>query len=107
MRAWLRANLWHEFLEAPEVTEELSRRFGRDLHPFPRLTTIMRNSQRKYGAIHTDGPSKIMTMLIYMNENWGQAEGGRLPGGASVKRESNRLFWLARGVTNIDKDLEA
>jgi SM-20-related protein len=78
MRAWLRANLWHEFLEGPEVTEELSRRFGRDLHPFPRLTTIMRNSQRKYGAIHTDGPSKIMTMLIYMNENWGQAEGGRL-----------------------------
>jgi SM-20-related protein len=67
-----------EELEGPEVTEELSRRFGRDLHPFPRLTTIMRNSQRKYGAIHTDGPSKIMTMLIYMNENWGQAEGGRL-----------------------------
>lgn len=65
-------------LEGPELTEELSRTFGMDLHPFPRLTTIMRRSQPKYGAIHTDGPSKIMTMLVYMNDTWQPNDGGRL-----------------------------
>ena len=65
-------------LEGPELTEELSRRFGRDLHAFPRLTTIMKRSQPKYGAIHTDGPSKVMTMLVYMNDTWEAGEGGRL-----------------------------
>jgi SM-20-related protein len=65
-------------LEGPELTEELSRKFGQDLHQFPRLTTIMKRSQPKYGAIHTDGPSKVMTMLVYMNDEWQQDEGGRL-----------------------------
>ena len=67
-----------EELESPELTEELSKKFGRDLHPFPRLTTIMKKSQPKYGAIHTDGPSKVMTMLVYMNDNWADDGGGRL-----------------------------
>ena len=65
-------------LEGPELTEELSRKFGQDLHAYPRLTTIMKRSQPKYGSIHTDGPSKVMTMLVYMNEEWQQDEGGRL-----------------------------
>jgi SM-20-related protein len=65
-------------LEGPDLTEELSRKFGQDLHRFPRLTTIMKRSQPKYGAIHTDGPSKVMTMLVYMNDEWQQDEGGRL-----------------------------
>ena len=65
-------------LEGPELTEELSRKFGQDLHPYPRLTTIMKRSQPKYGSIHTDGPSKVMTMLVYMNDEWQQDEGGRL-----------------------------
>jgi SM-20-related protein len=65
-------------LEGPELTEELSRKFGLDLHQYPRLTTIMKKSQPKYGSIHTDGPSKIMTMLVYMNDEWQQDDGGRL-----------------------------
>ena len=67
-----------EELEGPELTEELSTKFGRDLHAFPRLTTVMKRSQPKYGAIHTDGPSKVMTMLVYMNDNWNADGGGRL-----------------------------
>ncbi|MGO4571458.1 2OG-Fe(II) oxygenase [Microvirga sp. 2TAF3] len=67
-----------EELEGPELTEELSRKFGQDLHQYPRLTTIMKRSQPKYGAIHTDGPSKVMTMLVYMNDEWNQDDGGRL-----------------------------
>jgi len=65
-------------LEGPELTETLSRKFGIDLHPFPRLTTIMKRSQPKYGAIHTDGASKVMTMLVYMNPSWDENDGGRL-----------------------------
>ena len=67
-----------EELEGPDLTEELSQKFGIDLHDYPRLTTIMRYSQRKYGAIHTDGASKVMTMLVYMNDDWETGDGGRL-----------------------------
>ena len=67
-----------EQLEGPELTDALSEKIGQDLHPYPRLTTIMRWSQRKYGAIHTDGASKVMTMLVYMNDAWNLGEGGRL-----------------------------
>src|ERR671917_2445360 len=67
-----------EELEGPELTEELSKKFGLDLHQYPRLTTIMKKSQPKYGSIHTDGPSKVMTMLVYMNDDWGSDDGGRL-----------------------------
>jgi len=65
-------------LEGAELTEALSQKFGKNLHPHPRLTTIMRRSQAKYGAIHTDSASKIMTMLVYMNDAWQGDEGGRL-----------------------------
>ncbi len=65
-------------LESPEFTEEISRKWGKDMHPYPRLTTIMKKSQPKYGSIHTDGPSKVMTMLVYMNDDWGSDDGGRL-----------------------------
>ena len=67
-----------EELEGPELTEALSHKFDLDLHAYPRLTTVMRWSQRKYGAIHTDGASKVMTMLLYMNEGWDTGESGRL-----------------------------
>ena len=65
-------------LESDEFSAELSKKFGMDLTRYPRLTTIMRRSTHKYGAIHTDGPSKVMTLLVYMNDTW-QADGaGRL-----------------------------
>jgi hypothetical protein len=68
-----------EELEGEELTEELSRKFGRDLHPCPRLTTVMKQSQPKYGAIHSDGESKVMTLLVYMNDQWEGDDGsGRL-----------------------------
>jgi SM-20-related protein len=65
-------------LESPEFTEELSQKFGKNLHPYPRLTTIRRLSQAKDGRIHTDGPSKVMTLLVYMNDAWQDGGSGRL-----------------------------
>jgi hypothetical protein len=67
-----------EELESDELTAIISEKWGQDLRPFPRLTTIMKKSQPKYGAIHTDGPSKVMTMLVYMNDAWEKDDGGRL-----------------------------
>src|SRR3954447_16153649 len=65
-------------LESPELTEVLSQRFGMNLHPYPRLTTIRKLSQAKDGRAHTDGTSKIMTMLVYLNDEWAQGAEGRL-----------------------------
>jgi SM-20-related protein len=67
-----------EELESDEFSGILSEKFGRDLVACPRLTTIMKRSQPKYGAIHTDGPSKVMTLLIYMNDDWAPEGPGRL-----------------------------
>ncbi|WP_235987762.1 2OG-Fe(II) oxygenase [Roseibium aggregatum] len=67
-----------EEIESPELTEVLSDRFGLDLTPFPRLTTIRRLSQLKDGRIHTDGQSKVMTMLVYLNDTWDAESAGRL-----------------------------
>ena len=65
-------------LESDEFSRELSKKFGIDLTRYPRLTTIMKRSQPKYGAIHTDGPSKVMTLLVYMNDEWQADASGRL-----------------------------
>jgi hypothetical protein len=65
-------------LESDEFSRILSEKFGKDLVSCPRLTTIMKRSQPKYGAIHTDGPSKVMTLLVYMNDDWSPDGPGRL-----------------------------
>ena len=65
-------------IESDEFSGVLSEKFGINLNQYPRLTTIRKLSQSKDGRIHTDGPSKVMTLLIYMNDEW-QADGsGRL-----------------------------
>ncbi|MCE4224336.1 2OG-Fe(II) oxygenase [Methylobacterium sp. C25] len=65
-------------LESDEFSRILGEKFGIDLVSCPRLTTIMKKSQLKYGAIHTDGPSKVMTLLVYMNDEWDAPAAGRL-----------------------------
>ena len=67
-----------EELEGPELTAVLSDKFGLDLAPFPHLTTIRKISQLKDGSIHTDGKSKVMSLLLYMNDGWRAAGDGRL-----------------------------
>lgn len=67
-----------EELESDEFSRILGEKFGIDLVSCPRLTTIMKKSQPKYGSIHTDGPSKVMTLLVYMNDEWDAPAAGRL-----------------------------
>ena len=57
--------------------EAFEEKFGIDLTGRPTVTTVRGRCDLSDGKIHTDSKSKIITVLIYMNETWEQA-GGRL-----------------------------
>jgi SM-20-related protein len=64
-------------LESDEFREAFEEKFGLDLSGRPTVTTVRGRCDARDGKIHTDSTSKIITVLIYMNESWEQA-GGRL-----------------------------
>jgi SM-20-related protein len=41
------------------------------------MVTVRGRAQRKDGRIHADSKTKLITVLLYMNESW-EAPGGRL-----------------------------
>ena len=67
-----------EELQGKEVQQAFSEKFCIDLSPYPTTVTVRGQCQEKDGAIHTDTPSKIVTVLIYMNTGRLANEGGRL-----------------------------
>jgi SM-20-related protein len=66
-----------EELEGDEFREAFEEKFGLDLSGRPTITTVRGRCDPRDGKIHTDSKSKIITVLIYMNESWEEA-GGRL-----------------------------
>jgi hypothetical protein len=64
-------------LESDPFREAFERKFGIDLSDRPTVTTVRGRCDARDGKIHTDSTSKIITVLIYMNESWEEA-GGRL-----------------------------
>ncbi len=66
-----------EELRGPEFEAAVSGKFGIGLSNRPTMVTVRGRCQRKDGQIHTDTATKIITVLIYMNEGW-EPEGGRL-----------------------------
>jgi SM-20-related protein len=64
-------------LEGPEMTAAMAAKFEVDLTGRPTIVTLRGRCQAKDGRIHTDSTTKIITVLIYMNDGW-EAEGGRL-----------------------------
>lgn len=64
-------------LEGPEMRNAFAEKFGVDLTGRPTTITARGHCQAKDGQIHTDTATKIITVLIYMNEEW-EREGGRL-----------------------------
>jgi len=64
-------------LESDEFRDAFERKFAIDLSGRPTVTTVRGRCDARDGKIHTDSTSKIITVLIYMNESWEQA-GGRL-----------------------------
>ena len=64
-------------LQGPAVTQAFAEKFSIDLRDRPTMVTLRGQSRAKDGRIHTDSRSKLITALIYLNDDWG-AEGGCL-----------------------------
>jgi len=66
-----------EELDQPRFREIVEKKFGVDLHDKPTMYTVRGFCRLKDGSIHRDSESKIITVLLYMNEEW-DTDGGRL-----------------------------
>ena len=64
-------------LNGDAFREAFEEKFGIDLSGRPTITTVRGRCGPADGKIHTDSITKIITVLIYMNQSWDQP-GGRL-----------------------------
>lgn len=64
-------------LRDPALTRAFSRKFAVPLDPAALMITLRARTRCSDGQIHTDSTTKIVTALIYLNENWADG-GGRL-----------------------------
>lgn len=64
-------------MEGPALRLWVAEKFSIDLTDKPTMLTLRGQTTERDGFIHTDSKSKLMTVLLYMNETW-DAEGGRL-----------------------------
>jgi hypothetical protein len=74
-------------IEGPEFTRAVEAKLGMDLKTRPTMVTARGVSAARDGQIHTDSRTKLVTVLIYMNNDW-EAKTGRLR--------------LLRGPDNLD-----
>ncbi len=64
-------------IEGEEFRRAIAQKFDKDLYGYPVMTTVRGQMRQKDGRIHTDSKTKVMTILLYFNDNWTQV-GGRL-----------------------------
>ncbi|MFV0294526.1 MAG: 2OG-Fe(II) oxygenase, partial [Hyphomicrobiaceae bacterium] len=64
-------------LDGPAFQEAISKKFGVDLGGRPKMYSLRGYTRPKDGQIHTDSKDKIITVLLYLNQDWKQ-DGGRL-----------------------------
>ena len=64
-------------IEGDAMRDAFARKFSVDLSGKPTMVTVRGQARMGDGQIHSDARSKIITVLIYMNEAW-EAPGGRL-----------------------------
>ena len=64
-------------LEGPEFKQAVEQKLGVDLNDRPTMVTARGVSAARDGQIHTDSRTKLITVLIYMNNAW-EAKTGRL-----------------------------
>jgi SM-20-related protein len=64
-------------IQGPEFTKAVERKLGVDLTGRPTMVTARGVSAARDGQIHTDSRTKLITVLIYMNNAW-EAKTGRL-----------------------------
>lgn len=66
-----------EHLDTEEFRQVIGEKFDVNLAGLPMMITLRGFSRKKDGRIHTDSKTKLVTILIYLNEDW-SAETGRL-----------------------------
>jgi hypothetical protein len=64
-------------LDGPVFRKAIEEKFGIDLTGRPTMYTVRGWCRPTDGKIHTDSKTKIITVLVYLNEAW-DADGGRL-----------------------------
>jgi SM-20-related protein len=64
-------------IQGPEFTAAVEKKFGIKLSGRPTMVTARGVSAARDGQIHTDSRTKLVTVLIYMNNKW-EAPTGRL-----------------------------
>ena len=64
-------------LNGEEFERVVAEKFAVALNGRPKMFSLRGYTRAKDGQIHTDSKDKIITVLLYLNENWAQP-GGRL-----------------------------
>lgn len=64
-----------EQLSGETLRQLIAEKFSLDLGDKPVLITVRGRADRHDGRIHTDSKSKLITILLYMNEDWLPDEG--------------------------------
>ena len=62
-------------LEGDQMRSILENKFQVDLKGKPVVSTFRGYSRIKDGKIHSDSKTKIITVLLYLNENWDESNG--------------------------------
>ena len=62
-------------LEGPAMRAAFERKFGLSLAGRPTTITVRGRCGKRDGRVHTDSASKIITVLIYMNDAWDEPNG--------------------------------
>lgn len=65
-------------LRAPAFADAMGNTLGIErMSQYPTYVSISEKLNKRHGTIHTDGKSKVATVLLYLNEDW-EAKGGCL-----------------------------
>lgn len=64
-------------LQGEAMRDAFAKKFDMDLDHRPTTLTVRGRCRAKDGQIHTDSDTKLITVLVYLNNHW-DADGGRL-----------------------------
>jgi hypothetical protein len=59
-----------EELSGPEFRQAVGEKFGLELSGRPPMVTLRGRSRDKDGRIHRDSDDKVVSLLLYLNEDW-------------------------------------
>jgi hypothetical protein len=59
-----------EELSGPGFRQAVEQKFGLDLSERPPMVTLRGRSREKDGRIHRDSDDKVVSLLLYLNEDW-------------------------------------